>query len=376
MKIGLVFDDSLDKTDGVAQYVLTLGRWLAQQGHEVHYLVGETKRSDLPHLHSLSRNIKVSFNQNRMGTPLPASKKTIRELLQRENFDVLHIQMPYSPFLAGRIIKSAGPQTVVVGTFHVLPSSAAVTLGNHLLALAARSSLRRFDAVISNTKPTHDFAKRAYGVHSQIIPLGLDLAPFFAAKPFAAYSKTKNVVFLGRLVQRKGCQYLLQAVAKLVREARWPENARVVVCGAGPLQLELTAFVHENGLTDIVKFAGFISETDKPRYLAAADIVTFPSTGGESFGIVLLEAMAASRGIVLGGDNPGYAAVMHGHPESLFNPKDTDKLAELLSTALQDDAARQVTQKWQQAYVRQFDISKTGAQTLDLYRQALHKRRK
>ena len=72
MKIGLVFDDSLDSTDGVAQYVLALGDWLDDQGHEVHYLVGETHRTDLPNLHSLSRNVRVTFNGNKLGMPLPA----------------------------------------------------------------------------------------------------------------------------------------------------------------------------------------------------------------------------------------------------------------------------------------------------------------
>lgn len=376
MKIGLVFDGSLDSADGVAQYVLMLGHWLAAQGHEVHYVVGETKRIDLPRLHSLSRNLTVNFNQNRMSTPLPASKRRIRTLLENEQFDVLHIQMPYSPFMAGRVIRAAGPQTAVMGTFHVLPASRFVYAGNRVLGLLTRGSLRRFDAVISNTKPTHDFARRAYGIKSDIIPLGLNLEPFFEAKPFTAYKNTKTVVFLGRLVERKGCQYLLEAVAKLVRENRWPENGKVIVCGAGQLQLRLTQFVHENGLTDIVDFKGFISEQDKPRFLASADVAIYPSTGGESFGIVLLEAMAAARGVVLGGNNLGYAAVMHEHPESLFNPKDTDKLADTIALLLEDTAARQHAHAWQQTYVKQFDITKTGPRTVALYEQALRKRRK
>ncbi len=376
MKVGLVFDDSLDKTDGVAQYVLVLGAWLAKQDHDVHYLVGETKRTDLPHLHSLGRNIRVRFNQNRMATPLPTSKDTIRELLDREQFDVLHVQMPYSPFLAGRIIQAAGSRTAVVGTFHVLPSSAAVYAGNWLLARMVRGSLRRFDAVISNTKPTHDFAKNTFGVESNIIPLGLDLKLFVAAKPFGEYAKTKTVVFLGRLVERKGCQFVLKAVAKLVRDKEWPEGGKLIVCGDGPLKVKLTAFVHENDLNDIVEFKGFISEADKPRFLASGDVVVFPSTGGESFGLVLLEAMAASRGVVLAGNNPGYAAVMHGRPESLFKPQDTDVLADKIGASLSDSKARSQIHAWQQKYVRQFDITVIGPRTVEVYEQALRRRRK
>jgi len=76
-KIAFVFDDSLDQPNGVQQYVLTVGRYLAEQGHSVHYIVGETKRTDLPNLHSMGRNIKVRFNQNRMSIPLPVSRKRI-----------------------------------------------------------------------------------------------------------------------------------------------------------------------------------------------------------------------------------------------------------------------------------------------------------
>jgi phosphatidylinositol alpha-mannosyltransferase len=80
LKIGFVFDDSLDKPDGVQQYVLILGRWLATQGHDVHYLVGETKRTDLQNLYSLARNVNVKFNQNRMAIPLPAKLAPIKEI--------------------------------------------------------------------------------------------------------------------------------------------------------------------------------------------------------------------------------------------------------------------------------------------------------
>ena len=68
MKIGFVLDDSLDKSDGVQQYVLTLGHWLHSQGHEVHYLVGQTERTDIQNVHSLSKNVRAKFNQNRMST--------------------------------------------------------------------------------------------------------------------------------------------------------------------------------------------------------------------------------------------------------------------------------------------------------------------
>lgn len=376
MKIGLVFDDSLDKTDGVAQYVLTLGGWLQSKGHEVHYLVGETKRTDLSNLHSLSRNITIRFNQNKVRTPLPASKAKIKKLLHDVSFDVLHVQMPHSPFMAARVASAAGPKTAVVGTFHIMPASTLVHAGTKALGLWLARNLRRFSAFISVSVVAQKFARQTFGIESEVIPNTAPLERFFGAKPFAVDKKTRNVVFLGRLVERKGCQHLLAAVAKLHRDGAWPSDAKVIICGGGPLQLKLTQFVHEAGLTDVVDFKGFVSEEDKPRFLAAADVAVFPSTGGESFGIVLIEAMAASRGMVLAGDNPGYASVLGHHPESLFNPRDADKLAELLLAALTNEQARTKAREWQKRYAEEFVPATVGKKIFAVYESALRKKRK
>lgn len=370
LSIGFVFDDSLDKPDGVQQYILILGRWLSAEGHQVHYLVGETLRHDLPNLHSFSRNIKVRFNQNRMAIPLFTRLKPIRELLASEQFDILHVQVPYSPILAGRIINAADLKTAVIGTFHVAPHSKLVTIGNRALRLAVRNSLRRFDAMLSTSEASRGFAKQTFNIDSTVLPLPLKLDQFYNARPFARYKKGRTVLFLGRLVERKGCRYLLQAVAMAQSDGLWPRDARVIICGGGPLEAELTRFVREQGLDQIVTFTGFISEEDKPRYLAGADVAIFPSTGGESFGIVLLEAMAAARGVVLGGNNPGYATVLAPHPESLFDPLNTPVLARKLVEVLENDVIGEA-RKWQREYVRQFDVAHVGGRVLQIYYKTL-----
>ncbi|MEJ0073018.1 MAG: glycosyltransferase family 4 protein [Candidatus Saccharibacteria bacterium] len=160
MKIGLVLDDTLDTPDGVQQYVLLVGGWLSEQGHDVRYLVGNTTRTDLKGVHSLSRNLKVKFNGNRMSMPLPSSKRRLRAFLQREQFDVLHVQVPYSPLLAGRLLAVAPSSTAVIGTFHILPYTRLVTLANRLLAVLNRRSGRRFDRMLAVSAPAAAFAKR------------------------------------------------------------------------------------------------------------------------------------------------------------------------------------------------------------------------
>lgn len=376
MKIGLVLDDTLDSVDGVQQYVLTVGAWLSRQGHEVHYLVGQTARTDIPHIHSLSRNIKVRFNGNRMSMPLPANKREIRDLLASEQFDVLHVQVPYSPFMAGYVIQAAPVHTAVIGTFHVAPHSQLVRHANTLLSLVQRSTIKRFDTIVSVSTAAHDFAKQTYRVESKVLPNVVDMAPFVHATPFDITEPRGTgplIVFLGRLVPRKGCMLLLQAINQL-QQTDSNLKPRVVICGKGPLYADLYKYVADHRLGDTVHFAGYISEEDKPRYLKAADLAVFPSIGGESFGIVLIEAMAAGRPVVLGAANPGYASVLADHPESLFPVGDPAGLAGAIKKHLVDANARKNALVWQNAFVPQFDISVVGGNLLTVYAEAIARR--
>lgn len=374
-KIAFVLDDSLDKTDGVQQYILTLGQWLTEHGHTVHYLVGETKRTDIPTIHSLSRNVSVRFNQNRMSIPLPVSKKALKELMVREEYDIVHVQMPYSPFLAGRVVKAAGRLTGVVGTFHIVPHSKLVYFANWLLRFMIGSSLGRFDEFISVSRVAQQFAWETFGIESAVVPNTLQLAPFYDATPKKEYKDSTNIVFFGRLVERKGCQHFLKAVHRLHKSKGLPDNCKVLVCGTGPLEGQLKEYVRRQGLDKTVTFTGFVAEEEKPHYLGAADIVVYPSTGGESFGIVLLEGMAASRGVVLAGDNPGYASVMGERPEALFSPTDETQFVAKLQKYLDSPRARQKAREWQQQFVRQFDVPNVADEILVIYDEALHKRR-
>lgn len=373
MKIGFVLDDSLDKPDGVQQYVLTLGSWFSAQGHEVHYLVGQSSRSDLPNIHSLAKNLGVRFNKNRLSIPLPASRRQLKTLLHRENFDVLHVQMPYSPFLAGRIINGAPDGTVVFGTFHIIPYSTLEKAASRLLRLLIGRSLKKFDKVVSVSQPAAVFAENVFKLPSEVVPNAVDIARFENAPPLKRYDDSKiTVLFLGRLVERKGAMEFLLAIAKL-RDQGKLSGVRVVVCGAGPLETSLKGYVAAASLGSVVEFTGFIPEEDKPSYLAAADIAVFPSIGGESFGIVLIEAMAAGTHVVIGGDNVGYSAVLGDKNERLVNPKDTDAFARKLAHYIFDGTARQASYVWQVQHVKQYDAATVGSKIEQLYREAVAK---
>lgn len=376
MKIAFVVDDTLDKPDGVQQYVLALGAWMRNRGHEVHYLVGDSQRSDVPNVHSLSRTVNVRFNGNRLGTPLPSRRSEVKALLERERFDVLHVQMPYSPLMAGRIIRAASKSTVVVGTFHILPYGTVARLGTSLLGTWSRSTLRRFDRIMAVSTEAGEFAAKAFRLSDVAVsPNVVDVARFGEAAPFDAYNDdVPTIVFLGRLVPRKGCHVLLQAAANLCQQPG--RRFRVLVCGKGPMLNGLRDFVRQHELEEVVSFTGFVEEADKPRFVASADIMVFPSSGGESFGIVLIEAMASGRPLVLAGDNPGYRTVVGERPELLFSARDADCLTKRLAHFLDDGNARRAAIGWQRQYVKQFDIAKVGAELLELYGQLLLKKPK
>jgi phosphatidylinositol alpha-mannosyltransferase len=375
LKIGFVLDSGLDKPDGVQQYVLAIGEWLRGQGHDVHYLVGQTSRRDIQGVHSLSRSIKVRFNGNSGSVPLLARKSKLRGFVESEHFDVLHVQVPHHPLLAQRIVLAAGADTAIIGTFHVAPYNKLVTAGNKALGIWLKPSLRRFDRIVSVSPAAAGFARQTFGIDTDVLPNVVDWRRFQTAKGLPQYDDgVMNILFLGRLVPRKGCQLLLEAAAELKNKVGLPKF-RILVCGKGPLEAQLRRFTGQHGLSAIVEFVGFVSEADKPRYYASADIAVFPSSGGESFGIVLLEAMAGGRSVVLAGDNPGYRSVMAPRPELLFDPKDPRALAVKLANYLSDRQQRQQMQIWEADYAKQFDVNVVGAKLLNIYRQALRKKR-
>jgi phosphatidylinositol alpha-mannosyltransferase len=370
MKVGLVLDDTLDKTDGVQQHVLTLGQFLTTQGHEVHYLVADTTRTDIQNVHSLGRFVNVRYNKNNVRTPLPASRRKIKSLLENEQFDVLHVQLPYSPFLAKYIIRYASEKTAVIGTFHILPASRLHGYTNQILRVMLGRSLKRFDQIVAVSEPAVHFARKAYGIEASYLPNPIDIDSFRTGRRIGEYnSRRLNILYLGRLVKRKGIMELIAAYNALPDEVA--KQTRLIVCGKGPLKAKAKQKAREDRT---IIFTGFISEKDKPNYLASADIAVFPSTGGESFGIVLIEAMAAGAKVVIGGNNPGYRSILGPQPYLLFNPEDISAFAEHLTLFITDSKLREKMFTWQQSAMQQYDIRVVGPKVVKIYDDALRNR--
>jgi phosphatidylinositol alpha-mannosyltransferase len=365
LKIAFVLDDGMDRQAGVQQYMLTLSAWYQSLGHEVHYIVGETENRNIPNLHVMSRNFKTSFNGNRVSTPLPASRKKIKILLQRERFDMLHIQVPYSPFMAAQVINLAPKQTVIIGTFHIMPYGWVQVVGNWLLGLSLRRSLRKFDAMFAVSSAAQRFAWQSFRVKSEILPNPIDYHKYHAKRRKITSDEPCQLLFIGRLVPRKGCFELLQALAYLEEHSLTTRPWQLRICSDGPQRQTLTHYAAEHGLDARVTFEGYVSEEQKIDFLRTADIAVFPSLGGESFGIVLTEALAAGSAIVLGGDNPGYRTVLEAFPESLFDAKNSKTFAKLLAKYIDDQTAWDDLFRRQQQVGDLYDVSHVGQRLLD-----------
>jgi phosphatidylinositol alpha-mannosyltransferase len=372
LRIGLVIDDGLDRPDGVQQIVLTLGRRLTALGHEVHYLTSSTERTDLPNLHVLGRTLAVRFNGNRLGTPLPASRAAVRRLLAEVPFDVLHVTMPYSPVLAGRVVSAAHPRTAVVGSFVIYPQDALTRWGIRALGAVERRRLRRFDGITALSTAAAESVREAYGRDVAVIGGPVELADVPAPASVREEGAPVRIVFLGRLVERKGPRELLAAVAAMPRTERpWT----LTLAGRGPLLADLQERARAAGIADRVDFPGFVAEEDKAALLGGADVVALPSTGGESFGMSVVEALADAGGVVLAGDNPGYRTPMTGLEDQLVDPRDTAAFARTLARWVDDPTARRAAQGPQRLAAQRFEAGEITRQTLAWYDQALASRR-
>ncbi len=367
LKIGLVFDDSLDSSDGVAQYVKTLGAWLSISGHEVIYLVGETKIKDWKHgkVYSLSKNIKVKFNGNHLSIPLPANLKKIKQVLSHEQPDILHIMVPYSPFMAQRVISAVRRNIAIVGTFHIYPAGKLARFGGRLLGFWYGTKVKRINPIVSVSSAAQDYAQQTFRIQSEIIPNPVNIKRFSSAR---IPNVQNDIVFLGRLVKRKGCNELIDAFYNL---SKLHPDVSLIIAGDGPLRTKLESKCKKLDIANRVKFLGYVSEADKPGLLAAARIACFPSLYGESFGIVLLEAMAAGAKVVLGGDNPGYRSVLAQEPNLLISPCDTGAFTRRLHMLLTDNVEAERLNKWQAQAVKQYDIEVVGPKLLSIYNEQI-----
>jgi phosphatidyl-myo-inositol alpha-mannosyltransferase len=253
-------------------------------------------------------------------------------MLDRERFDIIHFHEPFVPFLSLQILRHS--RAVNIATFHAYSGfSPSYEFGARMMKRFAR----RLHGRIAVSAAARHFIGRYFPGEYKVIPNGVDLGQYQGAPPFARWRDgIPNILFVGRFESRKGLLYLLRAYYQLRLEGL---GCRLLVVGHGPQLGEARRYIASRRLGG-VELLGRLSDHDKARAFATADIYASPATGQESFGIVLLEAMAAGVPIVCS-DIHGYKGVVRRNEQALLvPPRDVEALAAALGTLLRDGQLR------------------------------------
>ena len=341
MKIGIVTQSYYPRYGGVTENVHYTATELARRGNAVTIVTSHFSNEDARsrteygvEIVRVGRNVLVPFNGAHADVTI--GRRLRRELhaaLDRAKLDVIHVHNPLAPTLPLMALGATG--AALVGTFHM-------TGPNRLQSLFAAPLRKRVDrlaARIAVSETAHACAAASFPGRYEVIPNGVDVERFHPdVEPFAEWRPPDvvNLLFVGRLDPRKGLPDLLRAMPEIVR--RTSGRARLLVVGDSRLRQRIEA-----GMPDAVRphvhFVGAVSPADLPRWYATGDIFVSPATGNESFGIVLLEAMAAGRAVVCS-DLPGYrCAVIPNESALLHAPGDPGDLARA-TVALVEDAEK------------------------------------
>jgi len=344
---------------------------LTRRGYEVVIISPHPKQGDPTNLTQRIVYIgKASDPKSPLGTVgqvSTARRSEIDEILNREKFDVIHMHEPWVPLSNQQILKRI--TCPVVATFHAkLPESWVANTIKTVGRIYTAPILKHIDVCVAVSEPAAEHVSAVLGRSVQIIPNAVNLKAFTAAtewEPIDAGKKT--LLYVGRLEERKGVTYLLKAFKKL--HEKYPDT-QLMIGGNGPDRAALEQQAIADG-TDAVLFLGYLEDAHKKELLQRADLFVAPATFGESFGIILIEALASGQ-VVVAGDNPGYRSVMKGLGDvSLVDPHDTAAFTAKLETLLYDEKLRKDYRAWASEYVKQFDYTVVTDKYEALYKQLL-----
>jgi phosphatidylinositol alpha-mannosyltransferase len=382
VRIGLSCPYNILTPGGVKQHVLALYRKFKEWGHEVFVITpgvtGGPKSSDFVYL---GRGIKILGNKS-VGTLnfcLGVVNDPVEEFLKMAKLDILHIHEPMIPFLNWQLLE--GSRAVNIATFHSnYPESQSINSWRFILKPIEPHYIKKIDGGIA----VSEVAKKCWwefmvgkGV---IIPNGVDMERFNPkVEPLDKYKDGKvNILYVGRLEPRKGILELLRAFNGMIRNVEEVRRkVRLLIVGSGPSNYRAKLFVRQHGLSRNVVFEGGVSDRVLPKYYAMADIFCSPAVGGESFGIVLLEAMASGKPIVCFA-NEGYKEVMKNYPwkEALVEVRDVFGLANSLLSLIENKRLREKLGRWGVGKVRRYSWDKVAGRVLEFYEKVKRKKGK
>ncbi len=336
MKILLVSDNYYPYPGGISEHIHHLYLEFRKKGHTVNILTGkpywyEEYNSDIIRV---GRYIKAFMNKS--FNPTVASLdlyNRVKYVINKNNYDIVHIHGPIAPFLPVYTLMTANAPRVA--TFH------AAFTRNHYYDISAGifyHFFKRLDGRIAVSNVAKNSMYKYFPAEYTIIPNGIDIKRFSPnVKPIEKYSNTKKIkiLFVGRLEPRKGINVLFNAMNKVVK--KYP-NVQLIVVGKGALKNVYSQVLRE--ARNHVVFENYVPVEELPRYYASADIFCSPATGNESFGIVLLEAMASGKPVVASNID-GYKDVVRDRIDGkLVPPKNPNRLAVALLNLIKDEELR------------------------------------
>jgi phosphatidylinositol alpha-mannosyltransferase len=336
VKIGIVTPNYYPYPGGVTEHVHHTCLELKRLGHEVRVITSRFGKGETPDEEDVIRvGRSITVPANGSLSPLPLGSRLgarLARVFARERFDVLHVHEPLMPMLCLAAVRAA--RAPVVGTFH---SNREKPVGYRVFHRAFEPYAAKLAKRIAVSTAARDTIQGPLGGTYEIIPNGVDVGRFSTAAPIPELLDGKlNILFVGRMDPRKGAKHLLRALPAIRSEL---PVSRVTFVGGGPLSWYYRSYVPRS-CGDYALFEGRVSAGMLPRYYATADIYCSPATRGESFGIVLLEAMAAGAATVAS-DIPGYRDVVtHGETGILVAPGRPSAIADAIVRLGRDENLR------------------------------------
>lgn len=360
MRVALVSPYDLSVPGGVQSHVQHLAAALGHLGDEVTMLA--PGRGD-GHV-GLGTSLRVPFNDSVAPIALtPAAVRRTMTALRAVRPDVVHVHEPLVPWV-GPVAVRAAPAPVVA-TFHAWSTR---DRAYRLARPVGRAVLKRVSCAIAVSPAAARYHATALGVPARtfdLVPNGVEVARFAEAEPLPeiADDQRPTLLFVGRLERRKGLEQLVRAFTRLKADR---PGLRLYVVGDGPERDRCQALLPARLRSDVV-FLGQVAQEDLPRFYRSCDLYVAPALGGESFGIVLLEAMAASRPIVAS-DLPGYRSVARdGVQARLVPPGDVRALADAIGSLLDNPALRSAMGAEGYRTVQDYDWSVVAAELRTRY---------
>jgi phosphatidyl-myo-inositol alpha-mannosyltransferase len=336
MKIAQICPYDFSRPGGVKSHILSLSSQLSKLGHEVK-IIAPNINKDLvaeSNIVFFGKNRSLNFGGTKIDINIALGDewRELRAFIRKEKFDVIHFHTIWNPLLPFQVRLLSLKGTKHIATFHDTPKS--LWVGKTIMPLMARLIFPFIDQIISVSESQSKFINRFSSRDISIIPNGIDLDQFKGSITEKRYKNT--LLFLGRLEPRKGVFYAIKAFEKL--KTKNPD-LKLIIAGDGDQRVEIESYISANQIQDIT-LLGFVSEIEKIKLLQQSSIYLATAIYGESFGIVLLEAMAA--GIPMAGfANEGYKNIITPEISPYFKePKDIIGLCEAAQSLFSNDSQR------------------------------------